>query len=138
VIVSSPDSYGETDFRALAETNAYTPDPAVDPPGPLTSVVWAWDVETTGRILLVGDSDFVSNGFFGAALGNAVLFTDGVAWLTGLSEQVNFSPQAFFTAPPLIMIATQTLDAIAAFTVFIMPGWVLVSGLAIWLRRVRR
>ncbi len=138
IVVSSPDSYGETNFRALAETNTYEPDPAVDPPGPLSSVVWAWNEETDARILLVGDSDFVTNGFVGAALGNAVLFTDGLAWLTGLSEQVNFSPQAFFTAPPLIMISTQTLDAIAALTVFIMPGLVLVTGLAVWLRRIRQ
>ena len=138
VVASSPDSYGETDFRTLAETNSYEPDPSDDPPGPLTSVVWAWDQETDGRILMVGDSDFVTNGFVGAALGNAVLFTDGLAWLTGLSEQVNFSPQAFFTAPPLIMISTQTLDAIAAFTVFVMPGILLILGLGVWLRRVRR
>jgi ABC-type uncharacterized transport system involved in gliding motility auxiliary subunit len=138
IIVSSPESYGETDFRPLSETNTYEPDPNVDPPGPLASAVWAWDQETNGRILLVGDSDFVTNGVVGAALGNAVLFTDGVAWLTGLSDQVNFSPQAFLTAPPLIMISTQTLDAIAAFTVFIMPGLVLITGMAVWMRRVRR
>ncbi|MBZ0299798.1 MAG: Gldg family protein, partial [Anaerolineae bacterium] len=138
VLVSSSDSYGETDFQALAETNTFEPDPAVDPPGPLASVVWAWDEDTGGKILLVGDSDFATNGFVGSALGNAVLFTDGVAWLTGMNNQVNFSPQAFVTAPPLIFISTQTLDLIAFLTVILMPGLLLISGLAIWTWRMRR
>jgi ABC-type uncharacterized transport system involved in gliding motility auxiliary subunit len=101
-------------------------------------VVWAWNEETNAKILLVGDSDFVTNGFVGSALGNAVLFTDGVAWLTGMNEQVNFKPQAFFTAQPLIFISTQTLDIIAFLTVILMPGIMLVSGLAIWTWRMRR
>ena len=140
VIVSSPDSYGETDFQALSETNTYQPDTSKDLPGPLASVVWAWDKNTDARILLVGDSDFITNGFVQdpSNLGNAILFSDGMAWLTGLSEKVNFSPQAFFTAPPLIFIGGRTLDLIALVTVIIMPGIVLASGLVIWTRRVRR
>jgi ABC-type uncharacterized transport system involved in gliding motility auxiliary subunit len=138
VIVSSPDSYGETDFRTLAETNTFDPDPETDLPGPLTSVVWAWDQATDARILLVGDSDFVTNGFVGGALGNAILFTDGIAWLTGMNETVSFTPQAFVTGQPLIFVSTQQLDLIAFITVVLMPGLVLVSGLAIWVRRVRR
>ncbi len=137
VMVSSPDSYGETNFQALSETNTFEPDDA-DIPGPFASAVWAWDQETDAKILLVGDSDFATNGFVGSALGNAILFTDGVAWLTGLNEQVNFSPQAFVTATPLIFVSTQTLDAIAFVTVILMPGLMLVSGLAIWTRRMRQ
>jgi hypothetical protein len=138
VIVSSADSYGETDIRSLMETNTFEPDEGVDIPGPLTGVAWAWDQETNAKILLVGDADFVTNGFIGDSQGNAILFTDGVSWLTGFNEQVNFSPQAFVTAPPLIFISTQTLDLIAFVTVILMPGLVLVGGLVIWTQRMRR
>ena len=139
VIVSSPDSYGETDLRALAESNSFEPNPEVDPPGPLTSVAWAWDQETNAKILLTGDSDFATNGFVLSAPGNAILFTDGVAWLTGLNESVNFSPQAFFSAPPLIFVGgTQTLDLIAFVTIILMPGVILMAGTVVWLRRARR
>jgi hypothetical protein len=138
VIVSSPDSYGETDFRALAESNTFEPDPENDPPGPLTSVAWAWNQDTGGKIVLAGDSDFVTNGFVSSAPGNAILFTDAMSWLTGLNDQVNFSPQAFFSAPPLIFIGTETLDFIAFITIFLMPSIVLVSGLAVWVRRARQ
>ncbi|HLV34087.1 MAG TPA: Gldg family protein [Spirillospora sp.] len=138
VIMSSPDSYGETNFRALMETNSFAPDPEVDPPGPLTSVAWAWDETTNAKIILVGDADFVTNGFVSSALGNAVLFTDGIAWLTGLNERVSFAPQAFVTAPPLIFVSTQTLDVIAFLTVILMPGLLLISGLVIWSWRMRQ
>lgn len=138
ILVSSPDSYGETDFRALAETNTFDPDAEADIPGPLASAVWAWDQDTDARILMVGDADFVTNGFIGGSLGNAILFTDGVGWLTGMNEQVSFSPQAFATALPLVFVSTQQLDAIAFFTVILMPGIVLVGGLALWTWRMRR
>jgi ABC-type uncharacterized transport system involved in gliding motility auxiliary subunit len=138
IILSSQDSYGETDFQTLAQTNTFEPQADVDLPGPLPSAVWARDPATNAKILLVGDSDFVTNGFVGSALGNAVLFTDGVTWLTGLNEQISFNPQAFFTAPPLIFIDTQTLDLIAFITIILMPGVTLLAGLAIWMRRVRR
>lgn len=138
VILSSEDSYGETNLRALAETNTYEWNPAEDIPGPLPVAAWAWDRNSGARILLVGDSDFVTNGFVTSAIGNAILFTDGVAWMTGLSEQVSFAPQGFSTGLPLIFITTQQLDLIALVTVILMPGFMIVLGLVVWTRRVRR
>lgn len=138
VITSSPDSYGETDFRALAETESYEADPAADLPGPLDSVVWAWDQATDARILLVGDSDFVTNGFVTTTMGNALLFTDGLAWLTGLSEEIEFAPQGFSTGLPLMFVTTQQLDLIALVTVILMPGATLLVGLLVWLRRIHQ
>ncbi len=140
VIVSSPNSYGETNFQALTESNEYAPDEGEDIPGPLASVGWGWNQDTGGRVLLVGDSDFITNGFVRdpSNLGNAILFSDGMSWLTGMSEQVNFSPQAFTTAQPLIFVSGQMLDAIALVTVFLMPGVVLAAGVFVWFRRARR
>jgi len=138
VILSSEQSYGETNLRALAETNTYEIDVDQDIRGPLPIAGWAWDQNTGAKILLVGDSDFVTNGFISSALGNAILFTDGLAWMTGMSEQINFAPQGFSTGLPLIFISTQQLDLIALVTVILMPGFMIALGLAIWTRRVRR
>lgn len=138
VILSSDNSYGETDLRDLTETNTYAPDETVDIQGPLPIAVWAWDKTTGAKILLVGDSDFVTNGFVTSAIGNAILFTDGVAWMTGLSQKISFAPQGFNTGLPLIFISTQQLDLIALVTVILMPGLMIVLGLVIWTRRVRR
>jgi uncharacterized membrane protein len=37
----------------------------------------------------------------------------------------------------MIFVSTQTLDLIAFITVIVMPGLVLLVGLAVWLRRQR-
>lgn len=137
VILSSEASYGETDFVRLAETNTYQYDEGQDVPGPHATVVWATDLETRARIVLVGDSDFVANGQVLAG-GNGILFTDALSWLSGLSEQVTFAPQAIGVGLPLIFVSTQTLNLIALITIVILPGAALLTGIVIWARRARR
>ncbi len=135
IIMSSDASYGERNLALLGQTNTYTFDAGTDIPGPLTTVVWAWDQNTDARILLVGDGDFVSNGQVLSAEGNAILWTDGLAWLTNLNEQINFQPQVYNTGLPLMFVTNETYQFIAFLVVIVIPGVVLVSGLAIWARR---
>jgi len=136
VIMSSTESYGETNLRALGETNTYGYDEGQDLPGPLASAVWASNNQTGGKILLVGDSDWATNGLVSTA-GNAILFTDGLSWLTGFGEQISFAPQTYSTGLPVIFVDGQTLDLIAFLTVILLPGLVLATGLIIWARRMR-
>lgn len=138
ITLSSEGSYGETDLRTLGDTNTYSFDPNADLPPPLSTVVWAWDQATDAKILLVGDSNFVSNGAVLSASGNGVLFTDGMAWLTGMDEDISFGMQGYSVGVPLIFIDTGTLNLISFITVIMMPGIALVIGLAIWARRARR
>lgn len=135
IIMSSPQSYGETNLTLLGETNTYAFD-SEDIQGPLTTAAWAFNQKTGAKILMVGDSDFVTNGQVLTG-GNSILFTDGLAWLTGYGDQINFAPQAFRTGLPLMFVTGQTLDTIAFITVILMPGLVLVLGLIVWMRRMR-
>jgi hypothetical protein len=137
VILSSTASYGETDFARLAETNTYQYDDGQDVPGPHASVVWATDLETGARIVLVGDSDFVTNGQVMVG-GNAVLFTDALSWISGLSERVTFAPQAVSVGVPLIFVSPQTINLIGLITIVALPGGVLLTGMLVWARRARR
>ncbi len=136
LILSSEQSYGETDLITLSQTSTYQYDEGTDIPGPLTSAVFAYHQQTGAKILMVGDADFVTNGLIGSG-GNALLFTDGLSWLTGLSEQVEFAPQAFGSSVPLIFVSGQMLDVIAFVTVILLPGLLLVIGIVVWLRRMR-
>ncbi len=138
VIDTSPYSFAEMDLRAVFETNTYQYDENIDIPGTQTTVAWAYDQNTGAKVLIVGDSDFVTNGQVTATLGNALLFTDGLAWLTGFGERVSFGVQAFSTGLPILQADGPTLDAIALLTIVIIPGTVLIMGLAIWFRRARR
>ena len=138
VVLSSPYSYGETNLQALGATNSYTYDEGQDVPGPLPTVVWAYSQQTNAKIVLVGDSDYASNGFVLSPQGNGILFTDSLAWLTGFSEQISFAPQAFSASLPLMFVTQQQLDLITFVTIILLPGATIVTGIAIWARRVRR
>ncbi len=137
IILSSEQSYGETNLQALGETNTFNFDAGQDIPGPLTTVAWAYNNRTGGKILLVGDSDFVTNSLVLTG-GNSILFTDGLSWLTGFGERINFAPQAYSTGLPLIFVSGQILDVIAFITVILLPGIVLVMALVVWSRRARQ
>lgn len=138
VIQSSELSYGETNFADLAADNQFGYDDGADILGPMTTVAQAFDAENDGQILLVGDSDFATNGNLGSPRGNAFLLTDGIGWMTGFTEEVQFSPQAVAVAQPLLFVAPATLDRIAFVTLLLLPGLTLISGLGIWYWRSRR
>ncbi|MCA0452631.1 MAG: GldG family protein [Chloroflexi bacterium] len=136
VITSSTQSYGETNLQLLGETETYRYDQDADIPGPLTTVAWAYNRTTGAKIVLTGDSDFATNSLVDTS-GNAILFTDSLSWLTGFSDQVTFSPQAYGTGSPVIFVDGQMLDLIAFVTVILMPGVVFAIGLILWVRRMR-
>lgn len=137
VILTSPQSYGETNLQALREGDTYQFDEGVDIPGPFSTVVWATNQATGSKIVVIGDGDFITNGYSASPLGNITLFMDSLVWLTGFGEQVTFQPTAFTTGLP-VFASAQTLDLVAFLTVIVQPGIVLIIGLAMWLRRVRR
>lgn len=138
VIATSEASYGETDFEDLLRSNDYEYVITEDVAGPLNVAAWANDERTGARILLVGDVDWSTNGLVSSPVGNSILFTDGIAWLTGFGEQISFAPQGRVSNLPTIFLSTQQLDLIALITVVLMPGGALFLGLGVWWVRNRR
>lgn len=136
LILSSDQSYGETNLQLLGETNTYTYDQGQDLVGPLTTAAYAYNQSTGGKIVLVGDSDWVTNGLVITG-GNAVFFTDALSWLTGFGERVNFSSQVYTTGLPTMFISGEMLDVIAFLTVVLLPGVILAIGIGVWMRRAR-
>lgn len=135
VIATSPQSYGETDFESLALSNQYAFDITEDIAGPLNAAAWANNTETGARVILIGDSNFITNGLVQNPQGNGILFTDGITWLTGFGESLVFAPQARTTNIPTVFLSTQALDTIALVTVVLLPGLVVALGLGVrWVR----
>jgi hypothetical protein len=137
VIMTSEQGFGETNFQALSETQTYNFDSGQDVPGPLTLVAYAYNQETGAKVLLVGDSDFATNSLVLSG-GNSLLFTDGLSWLTGFGERLNFGMNAYNTGLPLMFVSGQQLDLIAFIVVILMPGIILAAGLGVWMRRARQ
>ena len=138
VIMSSPESFGETDLDTLARTNNFGYNAGEDIPGPLTLVAFGSNPETGGRVVVVGDSDFLTDGQIGSPSGNAYLAMNVVGWLTEYTQRVSFAPTAGVGNVPFIFVDTRTLDQIAYGTLIVLPGVTLLLGLGVWFVRRRR
>ncbi|GAB4508579.1 MAG: hypothetical protein OHK0046_01420 [Anaerolineae bacterium] len=137
-IQTSPNSFGETNFDLLAASNEFNFDEGADIPGPLTTVAYATNTSTDAKIVLVGDSDFITSGQIDSPPGNAYFVTDALGWLTRFTETVSFAPQAATASQPLLFVSSQTLDRLNFIMLIIMPGITLALGAGIWYIRSRR
>jgi len=86
------------------------------------------------RIVVIGDSDFASNGLMRSA-GNGDLFQNVVTWLADEGDLISIRPQKAETAT--LLISPQRMMATFYFSVLILPVGVLLTGLLIWRRRRR-
>ncbi len=139
LIQTSPGSYAEQSVDPLFRRNEYGYDEGVDILGPLTTAAFAEDTDNTGaRIVLVGDSDFITNGQIIAPEGNSLLVANSLAWMSGFGENVSIAPQTRVTGIPLVFVSAQQLDTVAFVTVIVMPGIALALSILVWVRRNRR
>lgn len=131
---TSEDSWGETDFNALAKGEVrYNEDK--DTKGPLTLAVSVISDETKTRLVLLGDSDFVANGLFGSVrgFGNGDLFLNTINWLAEEEELISIRPKTEDTRP---IILTPVQMRIISYTSYILlPLTVLIVGAVVWWQR---
>lgn len=137
-ILSSDFSYGETNLPALGLNDEYEYDEGEDLVGPLVLVGFAFNADTNGRIVLIGDSDFASDGQISSPPGNAQLFFGAMNWLTEFEETISFGFAPSALAPPTIFISPSQLDQVTFFVIFFVPGLLLAFGAGMWFYRSRR
>jgi ABC-type uncharacterized transport system involved in gliding motility auxiliary subunit len=130
-------SWGETDFSALQQANASVGlDPAADTPGPLTLVASGENTTTKGRVVVFGNSIFVTDDGFDA-YGNGDLFVNAVDWAVGDDTPVDITirpaTQRSFVPPGQLQWLAILLGSIC-----VLPGVVLGAGVAAWVSRKRR
>ncbi|MDL1915352.1 hypothetical protein FBR00_05270 [Anaerolineae bacterium CFX4] len=137
IIATSELSYAETDFASVLNANQYEFSIEDDIAGPVNLAAWAFDETTGARVVLIGDTDWATNGLVSNPVGNSILFTDAIRWLTGFGEELVFAPEGRATNLPTVFLSTQQLDQIALLTVVVMPAGLLLIGLAVWWIRRR-
>jgi len=137
IILTSPFSWAERNLDPLIRDNQWEFDEAEDTQGPLTTAAWANDQETDAKLVIVGDTDFITNINILSPQGNSILFFDSIGWMTGFTEEVQFEPQILTTGLPIIFVDVQTLDIVAFITIILMPGIMLALAIAIYGRRLR-
>jgi ABC-type uncharacterized transport system involved in gliding motility auxiliary subunit len=136
LILTSQQSWGETNLASLQSTQQIAFDPTTDIAGPLTLGASAENFTTKARVVVFGNSIFATDKAFDA-YGNADLFTNSVDWAAGQGALINITPRTpvtrTFNAPGQIPYI-----AILLASVILVPGFVLVAGISSWLARRRQ
>jgi len=93
------------------------------------------DSKTAGaRLVIFGDSDFATNGFFNFS-GNSDLFLSSINWLAEEKDLISIRPREAKFAP---LILTRTQGRIFFYIpVIILPAVVIGTGIAVWRKRKR-
>jgi len=125
---TSAQSWADSDVAGTGEL-AY--DESTDLRGPLTLLA---TVEAEGtRIVLVGDSDFVTNGVLQQIPNGQFLLLNAVNWLAEEEELIAIGPK---TNVPRTIQMSLIQEGTACFgSLILIPGAILVAGIAVWLRR---
>jgi len=137
LVSTSAQAWGETDMAGLQSDSAQIKfDEGVDLAGPVGLAVVAENFDTNGRVVVFGDSDFITDSFF-SAYGNGDLFINSVDWAAGQENLINLTPK---NATQRLVVPPQrlTMNLILLGMVIFVPGLALIGGLVVWLQRRRR
>ena len=136
LILTSNQSWGETNLAQLQSTKEIAFDEATDIAGPLSVAASGENAATKARIVVFGNSIFARDEGFDA-YANGDVFVNAVDWAAQETDLINITPKTpvtrTFNPPgqlPFIMILLGS--------VIVIPGLILVAGVSSWLARRRQ
>jgi ABC-type uncharacterized transport system involved in gliding motility auxiliary subunit len=134
---TTPKSWGVTNLKELA-TGQVRFEAGKDLVGPLNAVVAVEgkqkDSKATkdSRLVVIGSSFFATNNFEKFA-NNSDFFLNSVAWI--VEDESLISIRTKDQTPGKIELSQKVGNAIALLTIIIIPVFIAIAGLVIWLRR---
>jgi ABC-type uncharacterized transport system involved in gliding motility auxiliary subunit len=132
-VSTSADAWAETSYR---ETQVRRDDNEAKGPLGLAAVVEPSTPDSRkGRLIIVGDADFVSNDILSSVsnVGNLDLFMNAVNWLSTEEELITIRPKA--PEDRQITLTAPQARAIIYSNIIFVPVLVLVAGGLVWWRR---
>lgn len=136
LITTSSITWGETDLASLQNQQQPSLDPNTDFRGPLTIAASAEHATTNSRLVVFGNSIFVTDKGFDVA-GNGDIFVNSIDWAAQQTNLINITPHTPVTRtfnPP----GQLSFIMILLGTVIVIPGLVVAAGVSNWLARRRR
>lgn len=108
-----------------------------DTDGPFVVAAAAENTRIGARIVLYGSTDFISSLDNAKFAGNLTAFMNAVSWSSGKEASVAIKPKSLTN--PQLEVSSQTQSMILiALVAFILPAAVIIFGIVVWRRRVRR
>jgi ABC-type uncharacterized transport system involved in gliding motility auxiliary subunit len=143
LLETSPRSWAETDLKGLFENKGVQPNPekgdkmgpisiaaAVSAPADATS--GATDSKAEARLVVVGDSDFISNSAINSA-GNRDLALNMDNWLAQQEDMIAIRPRE--AADRRITLTQDQSNWMFWTAIFIIPGLLFVNAFRVWWKR---
>lgn len=132
---TTENAWGETDIEAL-QTNQASPDQNVDLIGPVSFAVAGENQGNKARMVVIGDADFASNGYF-QQLGNSDFILNSIDWAAQQDNLISLTPR---TPTQRLMLPPQpqTMGLVLLGSVFMLPGLVIITGIVVWIQRRKR
>jgi ABC-type uncharacterized transport system involved in gliding motility auxiliary subunit len=130
LLKTSPESWAETELKGGKAKF----DEGKDTKGPISLGVAASKKagEKEARLVVIGDSDFASNRYFGAQ-GNGDLFYNAVNWLAQDEELISIRPKS--PANRRVNLTQSQQNMFFWFSIVLLPGLVVAAGAIIWWKR---
>jgi len=136
VVLTSDAAWGETDFESLKGTGGKQAQPdAADAQGVMNLLVTGENSETKARVVVVGDSDFPSNGYWSAQAANPVVFLNSIKWTTEQENLVTVSPKPTTDHP--LTVTSRDLLVIFLLSCLLPPLLIVIAGVSVWWTRRR-
>ena len=136
LIMTSQNSWGETNLASLQNNQQISFDQAKDIAGPLTLAASGENAVTKGHLVVFGNSIFATDKGFDA-YANGDIFINSVDWAAQQGNLINITPRTPITRtfnPP----AQITFIIILLSSVILIPGLIVAAGFSTWLARRRQ
>ena len=147
IVETSPQSWAESDIKALTTGSPIKMDQGVDKQGPvaLAAAVSAPagdapasekpdEPKPETRVVVFGDSDFATNQLVDAYR-NRDLFVNSVNWLLGDVEAIAIRPQQ--SRASRLQLSNEQLSSIRYLSLFVLPEAIAIAGVWAWWSRRR-
>lgn len=136
--ISDPTSWGETDMNSFALGRGSRDGVDLAGPIPVSAVATRAPMGRAGfkqsRVVLVGDSDFVNNVFFGV-LGNSDWFENALAFLSDDESMITIRPRPALSDQ--IYLSERQGRFVFLICIVLLPAVSLSAGIAVITRRAR-
>lgn len=133
---TSERAWGETDIAALEQNQNVAMDEGVDTAGPVSIAVAGVNNSTSGRVVVIGDSDFAGGPNF-AQYGNGDFLMNSIDWAAEQENLINLTPKEA-TTRMLVLPDGISQGLVLLGSIFLLPALVLITGVAVWLQRRRQ
>jgi ABC-type uncharacterized transport system involved in gliding motility auxiliary subunit len=124
-------SWAETRPEELAGRGSPAPGQALGPIGLAMALTITHDDDRpASRVVVVGDSDFITNELAAAPILNADLFLNMVNWVAQDEDLISIRPRE--PEERAVLMTDQQRRNVFFLSLFIIPGIVIVTGVSLW------